>query len=353
MSTKIYSPIEENPRVLLGHNEPRVLWNDNEEEVIAKFDQFKSLDPFPDITPSLLNSADIHDYIITTGMISPYHPELLKPATYGVKLSGEYIYWESKDTPIQGRFEDLSEKDEDGDIVFNLKSNTIVYVSLEPYFRLPDYIAARFNLKISHIHKGLLLGTGQIVDPGFDGKLCVPVHNLTRNDYKIKVSKTFIWMEFTKLSSNVNWIANSSQSRVGEYRKYNDDGKKGRNIRDYIHNAYPNGSIYSSVANFIENTTSVLEDSQKVIEESKSVNKTFQFGVLISIGGAALACLSVVVASFMMHYKLVEAIQVNEQQKNDTGVIIKQYQDDINKLNLKVTELDKALIELKNNPPRR
>ena len=49
-------------------------------------------------------------------------------------------------------------------------ANSIVFVECDLDFRLPDFIALRFNLQIRHVHRGLLLGTGPLVDPGYRGK---------------------------------------------------------------------------------------------------------------------------------------------------------------------------------------
>jgi hypothetical protein len=58
-------------------------------------------DPFPDIQPALLNSADIYDYIAETGMIAPFYPASLKPASYEASLLGSLIWWdENKETPL-------------------------------------------------------------------------------------------------------------------------------------------------------------------------------------------------------------------------------------------------------------
>ena len=76
-------------------------------DVISKYEQYGKTDPFPEIQPSLLNSADIFDYVEKTGMLYPFDSSCLKPASYGVKLQGEYIYWESLDKPsIEGRLEE-------------------------------------------------------------------------------------------------------------------------------------------------------------------------------------------------------------------------------------------------------
>jgi len=79
-----------------------------------------------------------------------------------------------------------------------IPKNSIVFVESDLDFRLPDFIALRFNLQIQHVHRGLLLGTGPLVDPGFWGKLCIPLHNLTDEDYEIPKTEGLIWLEFTK-----------------------------------------------------------------------------------------------------------------------------------------------------------
>jgi hypothetical protein len=56
----------------------------------------KSVDPFPEIRPSLLNSADIYDYVRMTGMLFPFDPspEYLKSASYEAAISGRCIWWD-------------------------------------------------------------------------------------------------------------------------------------------------------------------------------------------------------------------------------------------------------------------
>jgi deoxycytidine triphosphate deaminase len=189
----------------------------SDEEAEERFELYKSSDPFPSIPPALLNSADISDYVAATGMIYPFEDsdEVLKSASYRVNLLGKYIYWDEKG---EKRVIQLNAGDE-----FELKPNSIVFITPEPTFRLPDYIALRFNLEIRHIHKGILLGTGPLVDPGFAGKLLVPLHNLTANKYTFRGGDPIIWMEFTKLSPNNRWDRAAEleiKERQGVFREF-------------------------------------------------------------------------------------------------------------------------------------
>jgi deoxycytidine triphosphate deaminase/prefoldin subunit 5 len=169
-----------------------------------KYDDFYKTDPFPDIPNALLNSADIVKYILTTGIVDPFTPEKLSGATYTCEFSGEYIYWD------ENRIKRKKKLSEDGE--FPIKPNSIVFLGIEPIFYIPQYIALRFNLRVKNAYKGLLLGTGPIVDPGYVGKLFIPLHNLTSNEYRIKCKADLIDIEFTKISKNVNWDIKSDKT---------------------------------------------------------------------------------------------------------------------------------------------
>jgi deoxycytidine triphosphate deaminase len=159
-----------------------------------KYDVFKQMDPFPDIKDSLLNSVDILKYIMTVGMITPFDITKLEGVTYDCHFSGEYHYWDEKD---EEQHETLNEKK-----YLTLKPNSITYLKIKEKFRIPDYIIFRYNLNVAHVYKGLLLGTGPIVDPGFVGHIFIPLHNLTNNEYIIKAEAKLITIEFTKVGRN-------------------------------------------------------------------------------------------------------------------------------------------------------
>lgn len=157
----------------------------------------KNSDQFPNIPPALLNSADIHDYIEATGMVYPYDPNLLKSSSYEVQIGDQAIYWDEEGLQ---KIIDLK-----NDQTVELRPNSLVFFKTKQEFRLPPYIAIRFNLRITNVHRGLLLGTGPLVDPGFKGNLLIPIHNLTNNTYYFKGDEPFIWVEFTKISPNKSW----------------------------------------------------------------------------------------------------------------------------------------------------
>src|SRR5271169_6355237 len=107
---------------------------------------------------------------------------------------------------------DINEHD-----TFELLPNTISYIQIEPKIRLPDYIAIRFNLRITHVHRGLLLGTGPLIDPGFSGDILIPLHNLTSGSYRIRGNEGLIWIEFTKTAPEIVRKASPRYARRGTF----------------------------------------------------------------------------------------------------------------------------------------
>ena len=150
-------------------------------------------DPLPSIPPALLSDRHIEQYIQGTGAISPFkvggERNRLKRASYEARIGDKAYKFDENSRLVEVCIDPLV-----------VEANSIVFVECDLQFRLPNYIALRFNLQIRHVHRGLLLGTGPLVDPGFWGKLCIPLHNLTDEDYSIPKSEGLIWIEFTKTS---------------------------------------------------------------------------------------------------------------------------------------------------------
>ncbi|WP_256752333.1 hypothetical protein [Mesorhizobium sp. Mes31] len=185
-------------RVINENKEEEVLTREDArriaEDLIGKPDPLKSMK----ISPSLLAAEHIADYVIATGLVSPFYlggkKKRLKKASYEGRIGSKAYEFKKGELVL---------------VPFNkncltVPANSIVFVECDLDFRLPEYIALRFNLQIRHVHRGLLLGTGPLVDPGYWGKLCIPLHNLTSKDYDIPISEGLIWIEFTKTTSNVS-----------------------------------------------------------------------------------------------------------------------------------------------------
>lgn len=163
-----------------------------------KYAEYKSKDPFPEVGEALLNSVDLLMYLLKVGIVEPFDVNKLKGVTYQCTFSGEAHRF-NQDSK---RMEEINLEDTKELI---LEKNSITYLKIEEKFHVPEYMVLRFNLSVSNAYKGLLLGTGPIVDPGFEGNLFIPLHNLTGNEYVIKKGAPLIRVEFTKLSRHIEW----------------------------------------------------------------------------------------------------------------------------------------------------
>jgi deoxycytidine triphosphate deaminase len=235
---------------------------DDDDEAARRCQQHEKNDPFPKIPAALLNSSDVFNYVGMTGMVCPFDEKHLKSASYAIRIGKKVIHWDGKG--------ELRERKLKRGERFELRPNSIFFIVTKEKFRLPPYIAMRFNLKINNVHRGLLLGTGPLVDPGFSGHLLVPLHNLTVNRYHFSEGDTFAWVEFTKVSPN-SWDA-QTEERYKEYdfhKKYKafPDDKKDVGEWKYLSEAH-NGPIRSSIPETLESAREAAiqaEDTVKFI----------------------------------------------------------------------------------------
>jgi deoxycytidine triphosphate deaminase/preprotein translocase subunit Sss1 len=273
----------------------------SDEEALERAARWQSKDPFPDVAPALLNSADLFDYIAAIGMIHPFKvdpsnpAESLKPASCGIRLGGECLYWEYEDggpgdrKPVK-RVENLGS----GVKEIELPSNSIVYATLAPMFRLPDYIAARFNLNIYYVYRGLLVGTGPLVDPGFKGHLTIPLHNLTARPCTIQAGEVVLWMEFTKLSPNTRWSGEAPrrEDRSGQYVPFPPWKLARGGVGEYLEKQHGNKPIISSIPDEIEKAKLEAEKAAREARRTRRYAKWFElaaaaaliFGVIGLVG---------------------------------------------------------------------
>lgn len=250
---------------------------DSDEEAAKRAMKFQATDPFPSVPPALLNSADIADYAVVTGMLYPFYPDKLKTASYEVALLGRWFYIDGNGIRQEG---DLKK----GETV-DLPKNSIAFMSVEPYFRLPDYIALRHNLKIDHIYKGLLVGTGPLIDPGFTGKVALPLHNLTENTYRLTGGQGIIWIEFTKLSPNMAWTdAEPPVTRLGSYTNFPAERSREKIVDDYVTDgAGLEGVPASSSAAIEHRAMEAKAESKSALDGVRTLSTTSLIGFVAAV----------------------------------------------------------------------
>ncbi len=248
-------------------------------------------DPFPQIPPALLNSGDIHAYAVHPDVqfIQPFNPDRLKSASYEIPCEGTIHAWESQSDPL-GSAKKI-EVELSKEVSYTLKPNSIVFLSPSAQFKLPNYLAVRFNLTITRVHQGLLLGTGPLVDPGFEGRLLIPLHNLTNQEIVIHADEMLIWVEVTKLSPQQS--VQKAPAHNFPQKEFPID-KKNRLPAAYFRKAHPGKAILSSLQE-------TLDESKALNAKLKDVIKKWSWAVAITTAiagiGVVAAMLQVVLAA--------------------------------------------------------
>lgn len=96
-----------------------------------------------------------------------------------------------------------------------------------------------------------------MVDPGFEGDLLIPLHNLTSSPYEIDTNEALIWIEFTKTTFDIK-----PKNKEAEYpRKFVDfpEDKKNQTVEYYIYKANRGNAIRSSIGGVVASARNEAE----------------------------------------------------------------------------------------------
>lgn len=334
------------------------------QEARRRSEAHRSEDPFPELPAALLSSEHIQAYVRQTGMLHPFFPKPdgpLKAASYEINPGGRFIYWDPRT-----KKKIINHVDEKSPLV--LPANSITFAELQSEFFLPDYIAVRFNLRIQHVHRGILLGTGPLVDPGFKGKLLVPLHNLTSDPYEISATAGLIWVEFTKTSYGSKVASKSvpEDSFIPTQREKTD-----RSVEVYFEKANQNNPIQSSLQQSVEDITIRVRAAESAAKTSKNALLAI-FGVgFLAILGAAVSIVSffesVKVSQFGVIGQAAEAKteakiaaseikQLSDNYKDsvsNSSAQTKALMSQLSEANERISRLENEIRRLSTVPPRR
>lgn len=287
-------------------------------------------DPFPSIQPALLNSADIQAYqaacdILKGETIDPASGRL-KAASYKILCRGDVFWRDDQHGRVEKRIE--------GSTSFTVPRNGIVFISPQVEFNLPDFIAARFNLTISLVHQGLLLGTGPLVDPGYKGRLLIPLHNLTSRDVSLVGDDGLIWVEFTKTSTDTIQTYNN---KTFNFFQPNAGRSTGREIAAYFRETggVPVRSTLHDNANRWEKAVSEVNSLKTVLQR---ISWAGALGICIAVG-------SLIFALFQTYGTFISMVQQNQSTLSDAGKDMAQVKEQqraaIDDLKKRIEELEK------------
>lgn len=242
------------------------------------------------IPPGMLSSPQIK-YCISKGLLVSHEeeePEVLlkyvESAVYKMRLGTTVLSYDEENKRVRKEYK-LNDE-------ITLNPNSLSFVTVWEHFNLPTDIIARFNLKSSLVHKGLLLGTGPIVDPEFIGRICIPLHNFSNFPVVLECGKTLINVEFTRTLPTTT-VPNLNCYLDFDKYKYESNEHGSFNLEDFLSklSPLPQSSIQRKMIDF---------------EQSIEKARTTQFWSLVAAG---IGVLSLLFAGWSMHASIRESIE--------------------------------------------
>lgn len=278
-------------------------------------------DPLPGIEPALLNSLDIRRYVDKGCLLEPesFDQKRMKPASYEMRFLGELSHWEE----VDGRLEKRCRKVSEGDRI-ELRKNSISYLWTEERLLLPEYIAARFNLRIRDVHKGILLGTGPLIDPGFGGRILIPLHNLTDGKYFLTGGDGIIWVEFTKVSTNRYWLPGHQDTKRPCKLVAFPPGKRIASSDGYLEKAGAAAGVQSAFRGALESTRGAADEAKAAAEAARSsIARGTNFGI-IGVLGVVVGVAALLFSAFEISVQVTDRVH---RQSERIGVLERKLED--------------------------
>jgi deoxycytidine triphosphate deaminase len=259
------------------------------------------------------------------GMIRPFELRLLKSASYELSLGSRCV--------VEGKEVLLSEKEPR----LHIPKNSIVFVSMQQVLCLPHYLVGRFDLAIDFIYRGLLLGTGPQVDPGFQGGLSCPLHNISNEDIELRFGEPFAKIDFVKTvprdpGIREQWSKISSEEQLEKWLHEDIDSnvklfKEGKpKWREPIFGYTMGHQPMSSVQQV---TDEVQQAKGEVQRATEAVHRLRRIGVVGAIVGAVtltLAVAALVIAALQLNGGVTDAKQELQKVKDCQAAIAQKYE---------------------------
>ena len=238
------------------------------------------------IPPGMLSSPHIAYCVEKYKIIDSFKKSCLDSASYHMRLGNKVLTWENGK---KKEFNLGAEEDRNKNIFtkVELKPNSLTFITTIEKFNLPKDIIARFNLKSKLVHKGLLLGTGPIVDPELKANLLIPIHNFSSQYVTLNYDEKIISVEFTK-------TLNPDQEIVLNGKKFDYVNNASRifDFEKYV-NRIGGGKIESSVSSKMEEFDKILNDY------SKKLN-WFSWAALISVASLTITLFAGIITTWIL-----------------------------------------------------
>jgi deoxycytidine triphosphate deaminase len=127
-------------------------------------------------------------------MIDPFDKSKLKPAAYELSVGALYS--------IAGKTHTLKRDTPENEII--IQPFEVVIIQTLERLNLPEFLIARWNVRVRWAYRGLLWVGAAQVDPGFKGFLACPLYNLSNEPVRLHYGDEIAVIDFvTTTSPNV------------------------------------------------------------------------------------------------------------------------------------------------------
>jgi deoxycytidine triphosphate deaminase len=140
----------------------------------------------PNRPTGVLLSDQIRDYVVRGRMIEPFNPSKLKPAGYELSVGSLYS--------IGGKTHSLSGQSPTDEIL--IKPFEVVIIQTLERLNLPNFLIARWNVRVKWAYEGLLWVGAAQVDAGYRGYLDCPLYNLSDKDIRLHYGEEIAVIDF-------------------------------------------------------------------------------------------------------------------------------------------------------------
>lgn len=157
------------------------------DEQLAEIRKFPPLedDPKPGGTGIFL-SDEIAYFARHHRLLEPFDERNLKPAGYELTVGNEYF--------MSGEFLDLEDS-------LTILPFEVAVIKTGEILRLPRFMIARWNIRVTHAYAGLLWVGGPQVDPGYAGHLFCPIYNLSDKPVTLSRGDKLALMDFQRTTT--------------------------------------------------------------------------------------------------------------------------------------------------------
>lgn len=222
-------------------------------------------------------------------MIRPFQDVHLNPASYDLTLGPRCL--------VDGEEEILSPRNP----VLRIPPGSIALATSREMLLIPHWLVATFNLKSRYIFKGLLMGTGPQIDPGFRGVLTCPLHNISCEPVDLHFCKPFAKLDFIRTTWGMSL---SSAGGIGDEDELYELESKGKLVHDGMRmKLWPQANNFRAPLSSGRRAAGVKGSLRSHDEKINSFSRKLNFGgVGLAVAGVAILSAMVGLFAFVLMY---------------------------------------------------